>query len=267
MVSQNGSISPRQEPVEEILLVQNVDNNHGITAKPLSKNTSKDIRNDYQNTILEDTISFNESKMTPCKENKDIISDCYLNPAANQNKTKPKSEMGNASDIVSIQSDEKNCSANNSHEYDLMADTQNKKKSCSDKQIDYKLINEEPAEDNPRRMNILQLKNISKMKSKLPPSRLPNNKNEEIKKEDKLSDKLQAMQKHESSDETSVKNELACVTENINPDPQFLGFDNSQESLEELARIDAELAKFNEEEYQEPESSIIFVSINFHLVY
>ena len=144
-----------------------------------------------------------------------------------------------------------------------MVDARISQKFFSDKRIDHKLINEEPNDDNPRQTSILQLKNISKMKSKLPPSRLPNNKNEETKKEDKLVDKLQAMKKHDSSDEVSVKNELAVVTKNINPEPQFLGFDTSQESLEELARIDAELAKFNEEEYQEPESSTVFVSIGF----
>ena len=109
-------------------------------------------------------------------------------------------------------------------------------------------------------MSVIQLRNISKMKSKLPPSHLPNNNNEETKKEDKLADKLQAMQKHDSSDDVSVKDQVSVV-ENVNPEPQFLGFETSQESLDELARIDAELAKFNEEENLEPEVSTVFVSL------
>ena len=94
MLSQNGSISPRQEPGEEISLNQNKDkNDKEISVAPLVKNPSKEIRNDYQNTLFEDTISFNESKMTPCKENKDIIADYYLNPAKHNSDKKPKSEV------------------------------------------------------------------------------------------------------------------------------------------------------------------------------
>jgi len=92
------------------------------------------------------------------------------------------------------------------------------------------------------------------MKSKLPPSHLPENVKNELTRQDSLVGKLQAMHVTEHSEELK-----AISNEDIENQPKFLPIEMTGDSLEELARIDAELARDDYTESKNDESSI-FVS-------
>ena len=101
---------------------------------------------------------------------------------------------------------------------------------------------------------LMLVRRISEMKSKLPPSHLPENVKNELIKQDSLADKLQAMHVTEHSEECK-----AAPNDESEVHPQFLPIEMTGDSIEELARIDAELARDEYTESKNDESSI-FVS-------
>ena len=190
----------------------------------------------------EDTIDFNESKMSPEKQISPNIPDFYLSPNQIFEK-RPKSELMSISDIASVDSNnDKNKSVNNDVEIiDHMFADLDRKQSYSDIKRNSMLIAPESLDDSKRRQTIVTFKNVNLMKSQLPPSHMPHATQEDSKKEEVLAEKLQAMQRHDSVDDVSKSDITSQMS--VKPEPKFLEAKTSQESLEELARIDAELAK------------------------
>jgi hypothetical protein len=82
------------------------------------------------------------------------------------------------------------------------------------------------------------LRRLSVSKSKLPASHMPVNHDKDSESNKMLSEKLQVIH-GEVSIEDVVKSEVSHDTPI--PAPKFLVIDASEEELEELARIDAEL--------------------------
>lgn len=87
------------------------------------------------------------------------------------------------------------------------------------------------------------LRRFSVSKSKLPPSHMPDAQEKES-DSTKLINKLQAMNKSEEVEEDSKQDSQ----KDSKTAPKFLVIDTTEEELEELAKIDAELAKANDEE-------------------
>lgn len=113
-----------------------------------------------------------------------------------------------------------------------------------------KLIESESSVDDNQKKQML-VRRISEMKSKLPPSHCPENVKNELTKQDSLVDKLQAMHVTEISEELK---EMPNEEPEVNP--KFLPIEMTGDSLEELARIDAELAREDSTESKNDESTV-----------
>jgi hypothetical protein len=108
--------------------------------------------------------------------------------------------------------------------------------------------------------NLKLLKHFSEAKSKLPPSHLPTNQSEDSKKGEKLIEKLQQIT---STQELEILPK-SPLKEESSEGPKFLVIDTPEESLEELARIDAELAKVDYQEEPSLDEQSTLVSCNIH---
>lgn len=209
---------------------------------PISSRKLNEEDKAHDQFFIDDTISFNDSKMSPEKEQTNIPDYFTSVVFPDPDPKRPKSVNPFIVDIES-QSDEseKNLSVNHNDDYALLGPKFKRVSSTDVKQSSKKIITENLLALN-KAQSFVPFKNISKMKSKLPESHLPNH-NHEAKKEENLADKLQAMQHKTENSEEESNHSRKFSTEEPKPEPKFLTLDMTHESLEELARIDAELAQ------------------------
>lgn len=116
--------------------------------------------------------------------------------------------------------------------------------------------------------NVQLLKRYSVSKSKLPPSHFPDAQDKES-ESSKLVEKLQAIVKIDTNKETEEKESFnpKINKESPLPEPKFLVIDTTEEELEELARIDAELEQTNNVEmWTSDEESTLVSLIKFKLI-
>jgi hypothetical protein len=214
-------------------------------------------------TMNDETFSLNESKDSPSKKNKYDVLDEFMTPKVTDNRKRAQSEENCFSNLNL--NPHKNI--NDSHK-SIVLGAENFSSSfvdliplCqTDRKWNKKLIDTSSMASDTHLNNLKLLKHFSEAKSKLPPSHLPTNQSEDSKKGEKLIEKLQQIT---STQELEILPK-SPLKEESSEGPKFLVIDTPEESLEELARIDAELAKVDYQEEPSLDEQSTLVSCNIH---
>ena len=198
---------------------------------------------------MNETLSLNESGDSPDQKNKyDLLND-FMTPIEDRNKIDPTEESNSIAklnieilkDVFS--SDYQNCESPLLYKYASRWNTE--------RMNNKKLIESDSSFDNSNQKKQILVKKISEMKSKLPPSHLPENINNELVKQDSLVIKLQAMHVTDNFEDRKSNMTYEQLSH-----PQFLPIEMTGDTAEELARIDAELAWDCPNDWRNSESSL-----------
>lgn len=204
-----------------------------------------------------DTISLNDTKNSPNKITKFDILNEFMTPKnwesrkraqsqenwnKDQNQSKVTEEIKQPFQSPLLNTQPKTC---------LTARKENKKLVESEASVDESQLNQ-----------IKLLRRLSVSKSKLPASHMPVNHDKDSESTKMLAEKLQVIH-GEVSIEDVVKSEVSHDTPI--PAPKFLVIDATEEEMEELARIDAELSN-NTNDFNSDEGSTLVRAQNHYFI-
>ena len=203
-------------------------------------------------TLNEETIEMLDSVDSPNKRNKFDVLDDFMTPKVTESRKRAQSEeypfIQNQDVPEQVKEDE---SVNSLVDYQQTCSPKNMKKSMrakTDRKGERKDFDSESQCSESKLSNLKLLKLFSESKSQLPPGHNPNVAH---KQDSLLAEKLQRMNENDKN-----AHDISPKSGNDEPcSPQFLVSDTPEESAEELARIDAELARLEEDEDSLDEST------------
>ncbi|CAI2387443.1 unnamed protein product [Moneuplotes crassus] len=207
----------------------------------------------------DETFSLNETNLSPNKKTKFDVLDEFMTPSNHHDERKrSKSDYAMTNKPIAEQASQeesKDCKYQSpllkNSSFECKTSRKNDRKAT---------LNSDESIKEENQLNQLQLlKRFSVSKSKLPSSHLPDSQ-EKDPETPNIVNKLQAMNKSEDLEEDSQQDSL----KDSKTAPKFLVIDTTEEELEELAKIDAELARANSEDYcsSYDETSLIYEDIS-----
>jgi hypothetical protein len=198
----------------------------------------EDSKHEYTDHYSDaDTISLDDTKNSPRRITKYDILNEYMTPRNLDTFKRVRSEEN-----WNINQDRSKASKEVQQSFQSPLIKDQMKASMTAWKENKKLVESENSVDESQLNNIKLLRHLSVSKSKLPPSHMPDAHDKDSEPSPKLADKLLVINR-EVSVEDVIKSEPSHETPV--PAPRFLIIDASEDELEELARIDAELSNAN----------------------
>lgn len=204
----------------------------------------------------------NETKLSPKKETKYEVLKGFITPIVGENRKRANSHENCIDDsnlhyVNGVNDDNVNNSVSNYQQYQSPLICKQIDRCFTVRKDNTKLIESESSMSEKQMNNLKLLRRFSEMKSKLPESHLPSA-DKDSHKQEMLVDKLQDM---------DYKPEVRSDQEKeINQKSEVFNLEFPEESLEELAKIDEELARVNNNDTSSLEEETPLVSSTFMTV-
>lgn len=272
-------MKPKQEEVDnvpdEISIDDTDSNNSDQQAVQESRANINDYLSDEKNdtqqhnplvndpALVDETISLNDTKMSIEKANKYDILSQFIIPHSVPSRKRSNSQVNcisaeNFDEIKTDTDEEEAKSVSNSQQFQSPLANKFAEKCMTSRKDPKKLMDSDSSNTCNRITNIQLLRRFSEMKSKLPDSHLPINKDKDSPKHEKLANKLQDL---------DFKPEKQSAKEyEISHKAEIFSMDFPEESLEELEKIDAELARANNADSysfsSDEETTLLYENIN-----